>query len=163
VCSSDLVLDGPDTGAAAEETEKKPSTAEADRALGPRDAEARLIAEGALKWVQSFKYERDLMGSDFVNLISAAREGRGDCDSRAMLWAIILEHAGIPAAIMVSREFGHAMGLADIPGEGARFPMKREDGGGEIKWLVAETTAEVPLGLIGEGVSEISKWLGIVF
>jgi hypothetical protein len=55
------------------------------------------------------------------------------------------------------------MGLADIAGEGARFPMKREDGGGETKWLVAETTAPVPLGLIGEGVSEITKWLGISF
>jgi hypothetical protein len=153
-------LDGPDLLPGAEE--KTPSAAEAEKALGSRDAEARRIAEKALQWVQGFSYERDLMGSDFVNLVSAVQEGRGDCDSRAMLWALILEHAGIPAAMMVSRDYSHAMGLADLGGGGARFPVKREDGG-ETRWLVAETTAQVSLGLIGEGVSEISKWLAVMF
>jgi hypothetical protein len=155
-------LDGPDTEAKDDKEEKTPSTAEADKALGSRDAEARFIAERALQWVQGFDYERDLLGSDFVNLISAARDGRGDCDSRAMLWAIVLEHTGISTAIMVSREYSHAMGLADLEGPGARFPMKDEKGA-EKKWLVAETTAAVALGLIGENVSEIDKWLGIEF
>jgi hypothetical protein len=155
-------LDGPDMNAKADENEKTPSTAEAERALGSRDEEARRLAEKTLQWVQNFKYERDFMGSDFVNLISAVQEGRGDCDSRAMLWAIVLEHANIPAALMVSREFSHAMGLADIGGRGARFPFK--DGAGkDQKWLVAETTAPVVLGLIGEGVSEITKWTAIEF
>ncbi|MDR0690030.1 MAG: hypothetical protein LBG08_07180 [Spirochaetaceae bacterium] len=122
-------------------------TASADRAL----------AEKALKWVQSFTYERDLLGSDFVNLVSAAFEGRGDCDSRALLWALILEQAHIPGAIMVSAEYKHAMGLADLPGAGARFPL------GDTRWLVAETTAPVPLGRIRADVSEISRWMGIRF
>jgi hypothetical protein len=68
----------------------------------------------------------------------------------------------IPAGIMVSREFSHAMGLADLEGAGARFPMKNSSGN-DIKWLVAETTAPVSLGRIGETVSEVTKWLGIVF
>ncbi|MDR2073716.1 MAG: hypothetical protein LBP60_09840 [Spirochaetaceae bacterium] len=141
--------------------EKDIRTEETER-LGARSEEAMNMAAKTLEWVQGFSYERNLFGSDFVNLVSAAQEGRGDCDSRAMLWAIILEQANIPAGIMVSREYGHAMGLADISGEGARFPMK--DGNNrELKWLVAETTAAVPLGRIGEHVSEISKWLGIVF
>jgi hypothetical protein len=123
------------------------ATASADRAL----------AEKALKWVQSFTYERDLLGSDFVNLVSAAFEGRGDCDSRALLWALILEQANIPGAIMVSAEYKHAMGLADLPGTGARFPLE------ETRWLVAETTAPVPLGRIRADVSEISQWMGIRF
>jgi hypothetical protein len=97
------------------------------------------------------------MGSDFVNLVSAATEGRGDCDSRALLWAVILEQANIPAAIMVSRDYGHAMGLAGLDGAGARFDLEGKS------WLVAETTAIVPLGLIGAGVSETSKWLGVSF
>jgi hypothetical protein len=117
----------------------------------------RELAERALQWVQGFTYERDLMGSDFVNLISAATEGRGDCDSRALLWAILLEQANIPAAIMVSREYGHAMGLADIAGTGARFDWE------DKKWLVAETTATVPLGLIGASSSDPTFWLGITF
>jgi hypothetical protein len=133
----------------------------AGNAPGKRSGEARIFAEKVLAWVQNFKYERNLMGSDFVNLVSAVQDGRGDCDSRALLWAIILEQAAIPSAIMVSREFGHAMGLADLEGEGARFLFT--EGGREYRWLVAETTARVGIGRIGENVSEITKWLGIVF
>ncbi|MCL1813809.1 MAG: hypothetical protein FWG29_09865 [Treponema sp.] len=130
--------------------------------LGTRNAEGFYVASKALEWVQGFEYERDLTGSDFVNLVTAAREGRGDCDSRAMLWAIIIAQAHVPSGIMVSREYSHAMGLADLEGEGARFPMKNNSGKA-IRWLVAETTAKVALGLIGETVSEESKWLGITF
>jgi hypothetical protein len=121
---------------------------------------AQLPAETAAKalaWVQSFTYERDFMGSDFVNPVSAALEGRGDCDSRALLWAIILEQANIEAAIMVSREYSHAMGLADIPGPGARFELDRK------QWLVAETTSAVALGRIAAGNSDPSKWIGVNF
>jgi hypothetical protein len=115
------------------------------------------LAGKALEWVQSFAYERNFLGSDFVNPVSAAIEGRGDCDSRAMLWAIILEQANIPAGIMVSADYGHAMGLADLEGTGARFEWA------DKRWLVAETTAPVSLGLIGEKVSDPAHWLGIVF
>jgi hypothetical protein len=117
----------------------------------------RDTAANALAWVQSFAYERDFMGSDFVNPVSAAIEGRGDCDSRALLWAIILGHADIPAAIMVSREYRHAMGLADIDGPGARFDMDN------IKWLAAETTSRVSLGLIAADNADPSKWIGVTF
>jgi hypothetical protein len=115
------------------------------------------LAARALAHVQGFTYERDLMGSDFVNLVSALTEGRGDCDSRALLWAVILSQANIDAGIMVSRDYSHAMGIADIPGQGARFPFNGK------QLLVAETTAKVELGLIGQNVSEIAKWLGVDF
>ncbi|GHV68499.1 hypothetical protein AGMMS49928_08160 [Spirochaetia bacterium] len=118
---------------------------------------ARDFAEKVLQFVQAFQYERNPEGSDFVNLVTAATEGRGDCDSRSLLWAIILEQADIPAAIMVSQEYSHAMGLADLEGPGARFEADKK------KWLVAETTAKVALGLIGETKSEISKWMAVLF
>ncbi|AEF86232.1 conserved hypothetical protein [Treponema primitia ZAS-2] len=124
---------------------------------GPSEAEALVTAGKALAWVQSFNYERNLLGSDFINLISAAVQGRGDCDSRAMLWAIIMEQANIPAAIMVSADYGHAMGLIDLAGPGARFDWEGK------RWLVAETTAKVSLGLIGQNVSDPAHWLGVVF
>jgi hypothetical protein len=111
----------------------------------------------ALKWVQSFSYERNLMGSDFVNLVSAALEGRGDCDSRSLLWAVILSQADIPAAIMVSRDYSHAMGLAGIDGPGARFEFENRE------WLVAETTAQVDLGLINSKTNNSEKWIGVSF
>jgi len=117
----------------------------------------RAFAEKALSFVQGFNYERDLEGSDFVNLVTALSEGRGDCDSRSMLLAMILDQADIPAAMMVSRNHSHAMGLADVPGGGARF----ETGG--KKWLVAETTDKVGIGLISADKSDIASWLGVIF
>jgi hypothetical protein len=128
-----------------------------ERKLNVPPLENRDFANQVLKWVQSFSYERDLFGSDFINLVSSATEGRGDCDNRAMLWAIILKQACIPSAIMVSRNYSHAMGLADLPGSGARFPLNGQ------KLLVAETTANVSIGLINEATSEIDEWLGISF
>jgi hypothetical protein len=115
------------------------------------------FAQKALYFVQAFEYKRDLKGSDFVNLVSAVTERAGDCDSRSMLWAIILSHADIRAAMMVSPEYEHAMGLADIEGSGARF----EHSG--TKWLVAETTANVDIGLIDIEQSDPLRWIGISF
>ena len=117
----------------------------------------RDFARQALGHMQGFKYERDLDGSDFINLVSAVTEGKGDCDSRAMLWAIILTQANIPAAMMVSREHSHAMGLADVEGIGARFEVSGK------KWLVAETIATVDIGLIAQEQSAIESWLGVMF
>jgi hypothetical protein len=117
----------------------------------------RAFAEKALAWVQGFNYERDFSGSDFVNMVSALTEGRGDCDSRAMLWAIILSQANIPAGMMVSEKHSHAMGLADVAGPGARLDI------GGVKWLVAETTDKIGIGLIAQEMSGTESWLGIFF
>jgi hypothetical protein len=122
-------------------------------ALAKRDLAGKVLA-----WVQSFTYERDLSGSDFVNLVSAALDGRGDCDSRAMLWAIVMVQANIPASIMISTHYSHAMGLADLTGNGARFQLSANQ-----NWLVAETTAKVGLGLIGKDVSDPKYWWGLQF
>jgi hypothetical protein len=124
---------------------------------GAGGAEERDFAQSALTWVQSFAYERDLLGSDFVNLTSAATQGRGDCDSRALLWAVILARNNIPTAIMVSRQYGHAMGLAQVQGPGAVFEFDGK------RWIVAETTADVDLGRIGESVSNPAHWIGVSF
>jgi len=117
----------------------------------------RAYAQRALDFVQGFSYERHPEGSDFVNLVTAVTEGRGDCDSRAMLWAIILSEADIRAAIMISPQHSHAMGLADIPGSGARFDSY------ETSWLVAETTAKIDIGLIAQEQSDPAAWFGIIF
>jgi hypothetical protein len=121
------------------------------------DETKRAFAQRALAFVQDFKYERDLTESDFINLVTAVVQGLGDCDSRAMLWAIILAHADIRSAIMVSPYYNHAMGLAEIGGIGARFEAY---GTG---WLVAETTDKVDIGLILQDISDPQYWIGIIF
>jgi hypothetical protein len=121
------------------------------------DAERRAFVQRALKLVQGYKYERSPNGSDFLNLVTAITEGRGDCDSRAMIFAIILSKADMRAAMMVSNQYSHAMGLVDVNGNGARFEACG------TKWLVAETTADVDIGLIAQDVSDPKYWLGVIF
>jgi len=121
------------------------------------DDQKRKFAQQVLSFTQSFEYERNLNGSDFVNLVTAVTEGRGDCDNRAMLFAIILNGVNIPAAIMVSPHYSHAMGLADLKGEGARFESSGKN------WLVAETTANIDIGLIAQDQSDPKHWFSVVF
>jgi len=117
----------------------------------------RTFSQNVLTFVQNFDYERDLNGSDFINLVTAVTEGRGDCDSRAMLFSIILDHANIRSAIMVSYYYSHAMGLADISGAGARFNAEG------TQWLVAETTAYIDIGLIDQDQSNPQNWFIVRF
>jgi|TergutMp193P3_1026864.scaffolds.fasta_scaffold00078_15 hypothetical protein len=121
------------------------------------EEEKRAFAQRALSFVQDFKYERGLSESDFLNLVTAVTESRGDCDSRAMLWAIILANTNIRSAFMVSQKYSHAMGLAEIAGNGIHFELYG------ISWIVAETTANLEIGLIAQDVSDPRNWLGIVF
>jgi len=121
------------------------------------DAHKRTYAQNALTFVQGFKYERNLDGSDFINLVTAITEGRGDCDSRSMLFAVILHYADIRSAIMISYHYSHSMGLADITGSGARFNAAG------TQWLVAETTANIDIGLIDQDQSDPHHWFAVAF
>jgi hypothetical protein len=112
-------------------------------------------ARKVLAWVQGFLYERDFSGIDFVPPLTAAFERRGDCDSRAMVMAIILERLGIDAVLMVSREYSHAMLAVDVPGGGQRFTYNGK------AYLVAETTAKVGIGTMAADQADFSKWLGV--
>jgi len=121
------------------------------------EEQQREFAQRILTFVQGFHYERDLSGSDFINLVTAITEGRGDCDPRSMLFAMLLANANIRSALMLSYHYSHAMGLADIAGSGARF----ESHG--IQWLVAETTANVDIGLIAADQSDSEHWFAVLF
>jgi hypothetical protein len=74
-----------------------------------------------------------------------------------MLWAIILSTANIRASMMVSPHYSHAMGLVDIPGAGARFEAY------DTRWLVAETTAKIDIGLIAQDQSDQQQWFAVLF
>ncbi len=126
--------------------------AEFDRRLpeDPTEAARRILA-----WVQSFRYERDPSGIDFVDPLTAAYEGRGDCDSRALVMAMLLERRGIDTILMLSRDYAHAMAGIDVPGGGQRFPFAGK------AWLVAETTARVGLGMIAASQADWKKWIGV--
>jgi len=125
--------------------------------LAVTDEQKRVYAQRCLSFVQAFQYERDLSGSDFLNLVTAVTEGRGDCDSRATLFALMLSHVNIRSAIMISHHYSHAMALADLSGGGARFFDS------DTPWLVAETTANIDIGLIASDQNDPKRWFAVIF
>ena len=125
--------------------------------LSPQDHSPREIAVALLKWVQGFEYERLETLSDCLTPLRAAVESRGDCDSRGLLYTILLHHYRIDAILMVSSVYKHSMVGVEIEGQGARFPYLGE------RFLVAETTDDVEIGLIDQSMSNTNAWIGIDF
>lgn len=127
-------------------------------------AKARLsdreYVEAVLSWVQGFAFNRLGTASDLMNPIDCAQKGDGDCDARALLMAILLQHWNIDACMAVSYEYSHALALVDLPGSQG-FNAGIEAGG--KRYLVAETTTAVKPGLIAEDQSDPEKWIGIPF
>lgn len=147
--------------AAAQPAGARPSVAAAAPPVsGPRfgiPADPRGYAEALLRWVQGFRYERDPKGSDVVNPISSAFEGRGDCDSRALVMSILLAREGVDSILMVSLKHEHALSAVDAQGQGARFRFM------DRSWLVAETTAKVGIGLVDSAQADPADWFGVAF
>lgn len=112
-------------------------------------------AEALLSWVQSFEYLRPGDISDILAPMETAVHRTGDCDSRGLLYTILLEYAGIDAVLMVSSRYAHSIVGVDVPGRGARFPL------GNKNYLVAETSDDVALGLIAADMADPAGWIGI--
>ncbi|MDR1895076.1 MAG: hypothetical protein LBQ61_10400 [Spirochaetales bacterium] len=115
------------------------------------------IARELLAFIQGFEYDRTWNLADFASPQEALLTGQGDCDSLAIFYVILLKHYGIDGIIMVSSRFSHALAAVDVEGPGARFPFE------EKRYLVAETTADVELGLIESSMSAVEGWLGVSF
>jgi hypothetical protein len=129
-----------------------------------REIEARLDADGLprvdyphelLAWLQGFDYDRTGGLSDFLPPISCLATETGDCDSLAMTYVIILHHLGFDAILMASDRYAHALAAVDAQGGGARFPFEG------AQWLVAELTADVPLGQIDASMADPAGWIGV--
>ena len=127
---------------------------------GPRfgpPADPRSYAQALLKWTQGFSYERDPKGSDVVNPLSAAFEGRGDCDSRILVLNILLRRENIESILMISLKHEHALVGVDAPGVGARYQYRGK------QWLVGETTAPVDIGRIDARQANPADWFALDF
>jgi hypothetical protein len=68
-----------------------------------------------------------------------------------------MNHLGIESVLMVSPRFAHSIVGIDVDGPGARFSFNQK------AYLVAETTAEVDLGLIDAAMADPAGWIGIDF
>lgn len=110
-----------------------------------------------LRWLQGFDYGSTERFSDLMTSTESLLAGTGDCDSLALIYIILLNHMDIPAVLMVSREYSHAMAAVSIPVKGAGFPFK------DRNYVVAEMTENVALGQIASNMADINKWVIIPF
>ena len=125
------------------------------RTIDTEDAGDRAVAEALLDWIQSFEYVRPGDVSDIFSPLEAAAARSGDCDSRGLLYTILLEYAGIDGILMVSSRFAHSIVGVDVEGRGARFPSGGKD------YLVAETSDDVALGLIAAEMADPAGWIAV--
>ncbi len=125
----------------------------------PQDADIK-YAQALLSWVQTFGYERasSKNESDFTSLPAAISGNGSDCDSRSMLVSALINYTGIDTAILISREYSHAVVVTEIPAPGQSFTM--ENG---REYLIGETTAKVTWGMIAQEHADKTKWIPVSF
>ena len=125
----------------------------------PQDADIK-YAQALLSWVQTFGYERaqSKIESDFISLPASIKGKGSDCDSRSMLVSVLLNYTGIDTAMLISREYSHAVVVTDIPAPGQTFTM--ENG---REYLFGETTARVTWGMLAQNQADRTKWIPVTF
>lgn len=125
----------------------------------PQDADIK-YAQALLSWVQTFGYERaqSKIESDFTSLPASIKGKGSDCDSRSMLVSVLLNYTGIDTAMLISREYSHAVVVTDIPAPGQTFTM--ENG---REYLFGETTACVTWGMLAQDQADRTKWIPVTF
>ena len=113
------------------------------------------VPEDLLYWLQGFEYRRLGTTSDITPPVQAVLEASGDCDSRGLVYTILLRHFGYSSILLVSHTYGHAVAAVDMPGQGARYTYQGRD------YLIAEMTENVNIGLIASDMADPSGWIPI--
>jgi len=108
-----------------------------------------------LSWVQGFSYSRTGTLADLQSPLSSALTGTGDCDSRALLYTMLLHHFKIDALLLVSSRYSHSLAGVNVSGQGARINFD------DNSYLIAETTAQVDLGLIDRDMADPAGWIPV--
>ncbi len=112
------------------------------------------IAEILAGWIQNYKYRRaaDILESDLISPLICSVKEIGDCDSKGLLYMILLKYMGIDSILLVSKEYGHSVVGVDIPGKGARFNFGKKD------YLIVELNTNIDIGLIDRDMADPVKW-----
>lgn len=113
------------------------------------------LPQAVLSWVQTMNFVRRGGTSDIGNVFSALADHEGDCDTRSLIWAALMDHLGYRALLMVSGHYSHGIAAIDLPGPGTRFAFEGTN------WLVAETTSRWNLGRMDPDRGDFQHWLGI--
>ncbi|MDR3200083.1 MAG: hypothetical protein LBT68_01380 [Spirochaetales bacterium] len=120
-----------------------------------KTAKAAGAPAALLSWFQGFSYFRAGGVADFQSPLECVLDSAGDCDSLGMAYIILLRQLGFDAILLVSEKYNHALAAVDVPGEGARFDFEGK------RYLIAELTDKVAIGLIGKGMADPAFWLPV--
>jgi hypothetical protein len=105
-----------------------------------------------LGWIQSFIYGQNQGITDITPPLQAVLNHSGDCDTRAVLFLILLHHMKIDAVLLVSDRYKHsAVGIA-LEASGAKLDFKGK------QYVFAELTTQVALGMIAQSMADPSGW-----
>jgi hypothetical protein len=138
------------------------SNAKPVRALGERfvarvrsqHLSAPQAAELIVTFVQGIRYE--VPGEQPFGVLPPAlvpAQNRGDCDSKALLAAMLLRQVGIDAVVLSSERLGHAAVGVGLPGPG----MALEHAGRSYRY--AEVTSEGwPIGMVPPKYDKPRLW-----
>lgn len=113
------------------------------------------ICKRLVAWTQDFGYQRNQDTSDLNDLSSVLQNKGSDCDSRALLLCVLMEHYGVKTELFVSGVYSHALFGVDLPYPGARITVDGTD------YLLCETTAPVDMGLVAQEQSDTAKWIPV--
>lgn len=120
--------------------------------------DARQTAELIIGFVQQITYSKSHNMQWFAGVNPPAMvvaERLGDCDSKSLLAHMLLSQVGIRSALFLSRVHRHAVvGIAlPIPGESRLV--------GGTRYVLAETTASLPIGRIHPNLLSPDDWRAI--
>lgn len=112
-----------------------------------------------LKWLQDFSYtSTGTLLSDIHSPLASCINHSGDCDSRALIFLSLLCKLDIDSILLVSSKYKHsAVGINSsmLNRKGAMISFE------DKKYLYAELTSKVDIGLIASDYADPSGWQAI--
>ncbi len=112
-------------------------------------------AEMVLSWLQEFEYGSSDSFSDLLAPVKVLLNRTGDCDALGLVYCSIMNSMGIPSLLMVSYIYSHSMSAVLVDDGGAGF-LYNED-----RYVVAELTKKVKLGMISQDMADMKNWIVI--
>ncbi len=114
-------------------------------------------AKELIEWLFSFDYTRDFAGSDFTSLPDAFTRKTGDCDTRCLLFVLLMRQMGTEAALLISPEFSHSVAAVALNVAGPVFAI-------EGKQLYAlDLTSSKTGGKLSNEMAIADKWFAVTF
>ena len=117
------------------------------------EQQAKMLAE----WLFTFRYERDFAGSDFLSLPEALIRHTGDCDTRALLFLLLLRQNGTDGVLLVSPELRHSVAAIDADFGGPAFSAE-----GRI-FSAVDLTSSKTGGKLREEMADAALWFAVSF